>query len=502
MVKYATFLFLLLSPLLFCGEFTASVSQNQVNLGESFTLNLTLKAASPKIAPSIESLKKTFFIHSQQQSSHTLIMNGQLISSTTWKFVLTPQEEGEATIPPISVDTSEGVLTSQSIVIGVTKGSSADSHSSIDGVTLKTDVSHAKPYKNEPIFYTITVSSPKSLANLQVQKFNVENALVEINGEPKVFEKMINGIRVGVAEFNYLITPLKAGSLKIPSTIIQGAISEPKKMHPRSLFNDDFDFFSLMQGFDQLTPFSMLTEEMILDVQPAIVDMSPWLPAKSLKIEELFDESEPFQVGEFFNRRFKITAEGINSAQLPSLDVLPSTDKMFKIYADKPELADEIKEGRLQSSRNESYTLIPQQAGTLTLPEISVTWWDVVNKERVTTKVPSRVLSVLPSPSKSLDEVKETPLLQESMSWTPVKSDVFVYALMVLLLIFLLATISWGLFLRKKIKRLLDSPVDVKVSDQFHSDLVAPRLPLGEQKDAVRKNKLPKGEKLVDLNPT
>ena len=268
MVRRLMFLFLLLPLFLFSGEFSASVSKNQINLGESFTLYLTLKGGSSKSAPSIDPLKKLFFIYSQQQSSNTVIINGQVTVSKTWLFTLIPQKEGEVEIPSITLDTSEGILTSEPIKMRIVKGNAAEGSSDssdIKGVTLTTSLTNAKPYKNEPFIYTVRLASKRELANIKMEKIDIEDAIIEANGEPKNYEQVVDGIRVGVIEFSYLITPLKAGPLKIPSSIIQGVIPIRRKSQRGSFFDDDFDPFSMMHGFDQLKPFALATEEAMLE---------------------------------------------------------------------------------------------------------------------------------------------------------------------------------------------------------------------------------------------
>jgi hypothetical protein len=361
MVKNLIFLFLLLPAFLFSGEFTATVSRNQVDLGESLTLNLTLRDTSAKGNPPIDSLQKSFVINSQQQSSHVAIINGRVTSTTTWQLILIPHTEGEATIPSIRIDTSDGILSSEPITIRAIKGAAAAGPDSSEGITLTTDVSHAKSYKNEPLIYTVRLTSKQSLANVKMEKIHMEDAIVEMNGEPKVYKKVVDGIGMDVIEYSYLMTPLKAGPLKIPSTVIQGGIPIRRK-GPRGSY---FDAFSMMPGFDQLKPFALATEEAVLDVQPAIAGMIPWLPARSLKIEETWNESQSLQVGEPFTRSFKIVAEGIKSSQLPSLNDLQINDNPFKVYADKPEMGDEVKDGSIKSYRKEQYTLIPQQSGAV-----------------------------------------------------------------------------------------------------------------------------------------
>jgi hypothetical protein len=501
MVNHLFFLFLVLPLFLFSGEFIASVNRNQIKLGESVTLNLTLKETSPKGSPAIELLKKSFFINSQQQARNTVMINGQFTSSIIWKFVLIPQKEGEVIIPSISIDTSEGLLSSAPLTIQVIKGGGASDVDSSDiaGVTLTTNVSNLKPYKNESIFYTVRLISKRNLANIKMQKINVEDAIVETNDEPKVYETIVDGINVGVIEFSYLITPLKAGSLKIPSTVIQGDLLIRRNTHAGSFFDDDFDPFALMQGFSRSKPFALTSEEVVVDVQPALADVIPWLPAKSLKIEESWNETQPLQVGEPLTRVFKIVAEGIKASQLPNLSDLQIHDDLFKIYADKPELGEEVKEGNINSYRKEEYTLIPQQAGNLTLPEISIAWWDVAKKEKVITRIPARTLHILPGPENTgksqMPAILETDHSPSETQSIVIQRDPLLYVLIAGLMIVLIVAIFWGMMLQKKIMQLTKDAVDLKSTHTQHEHLYAQD---GEDKSA----KGAKREKLPDLNPT
>ena len=490
------FICLLISSL-YSGEFTASVNRNQINLGENLNLNLTLKGAAAKEAPSFTSLKKTFFINSQNQSSSTVVINGKATSSFTWSLTLTPQAEGEAIIPPISIETSEGVLSSGPITVSVVK-EGGNKGAVSNGLILTSDMSNARPYKNESFVYTLRLTSTETLANIQMQKLSVEEAIVEANGEPKIYEKIVDGVRAGVLELSYVITPLKAGPLKIPSVFIQGDIVIKRSAQSRSSwFDDDFDFHPFMQGFDRLKPFTVVSEETILDVQPAVAGIVPWLPARSLKIEEIWNESQALQAGEPLIRGFKITAVGIKASQLPNLNHLQTDGPLFKIYADKPETGEEIKEEGIESFRKEQYTLIPQQAGDLTLPEISIIWWDTLKKERRIATVPFRIVHVQPAAQQSPIEqgVKEAAAIQSESTVLIQEREPLFYAITAGLALLLFGAIIWGISLQKKIGWLTEKPV--KNSEKLNKNLPAVSISIGKKKTAKDKR-----EKLPDLNPT
>lgn len=498
MVTRLIFLCLLWPLFLFSGEFTASVSSNQVSIGESFTLSLTLKDTSAKATPATDSLKNVFRITSEQQLFNTTMVGGQVTSSTTWKLTLIPHKEGPVVIPAIKIDTSAGILFSQPITIQVVKKVSENSSKVSDSndPAIATHVSNLKPYKNEPFIYTVRITSKKNLANIQMQKIELDNAIVEMHGEPKISNKVVDGINIGIVEWEYLITPLKAGTLKVPSTVVQGMMPIERKPQRRSFFNDDLDFFSMMQGFDQLKPFALSTEETTVDILPAVADVNPWLPARSLKIEEIKGDTQTFQVGEPFTRSFKISAEGIRSSQLPSLSDLQMSDPHFKIYADKPELGDDA---GLKSSRIEQYTIIPQQQGSLILPELSIVWWDTVKKEKVVAHIPSKTLQVMPAAENTFKSDMISASQESFTAIEPQKAapqrDPLLYVVIAVLAVVLAAAILWAVNLQKKIRQLNKAPAEPK-------EEVKPAKTL---KKSVSKKKAPakdKREKLPDLNPT
>lgn len=504
MVKRLLFLFCLLPYFLFSGEFSASVNRYQMDLGESFALSLTLKGVAAKSTPLVEPLKSDFFIDSQQQSSSTMIVNGRMTSSVTWKVNLIPKHEGEIEIPSISIRTADGTLSTKPVIIYVLKETITDSSRSFQtgGLVLNAEVNNPKPYKNEPVIYTIRLISKDELMNIRMQKIQIEDAIVELNGEPKTEQKLIDGAHVEVLELSYLVTPLKAGTLKIPATLIQGGIPLQQRVHRRSFFDDDFDPFSMIRGFDRLKPFALTTQEIVLDVQPSVPGEVPWLPAKSLKIQEVWNPSQTLQVGEPLTRELEIVAEGLKSSQLPSFSEMQlGGDHGFKVYADKPESSEVINGINIVSSRKEVYTLIPQRAGSLTLPEVVIPWWDVQKKEKTFARLPARTLDVLPAP-----EREGKPSFPQTNEERPVEPpsesserSLILYVVIGGLGMLFLGALIWGLSLQRKIARLTDT---TKKGEKSESRMKTSALSSPRTDPPKQSAKKDKNEKLPDLNPT
>jgi BatD DUF11 like domain len=359
-------------------------------------------------------------------------------------------------------------------------------------LSLKVDLSNKTPYKNEPFIYTVKLISKSSLSNIRMQKVSIEDAIVDLNGEPKVYQTSLEGMAVTLIEFSYLITPLKPGNLTIPSNIIQGEIQERRRIARGSTGADnEFEGFSIFQAFERYKPFALKVEPMELEVQAPVASVTPWLPARSLIIEEAWNDSQPLQVGEPLTRRFKIVAEGIKSSQLPALNSQLTQVQGFKAYADKPELADEIRGEKMLSSRTEEYTLIPQSSGTLTLPEISISWWDVTKKEKVTARIPSKTLQILPAPiSQRVDQPAEPLATHTVQLQAAPQNDPLLYLLIGILATLLLVVLTWVIVLQRKIS----SPAKKSAPKS------TPKVAVDDhQKYAPPKDKR---EKLPDLNPT
>ena len=377
-------LYLLLIPFIaMAGDFTGLVNRNPTNMGEGFTLSLTLTNSQPKGAPSLEAVRELFIIHSQQQSYSTIMQNGKTTISTIWHLTLIPQKPGKLIIPPISIATDKGILSTDPIVLQVLAEHAKDEQD----VSLVTTVSSNKPYKNETILYTVRLVSPHNLNNISLETIAVEDAIVEHAEKPKIEKETVNGVKRNVVEFNYLITPLKPGAMVIPAFALQGEIPLRSKGGHR-------DLFSMLQGFDEVKPFVLNTDRIQMEVSPPEDGITPWLPAESVVIKEHLS-STPMQALEPITRNFEIRGEGVLAAQLPDLTDQQTT-KSFRTYSDKPELKNEFLNGKILSTRKESYTLIPQTDGELTLPGISIEWWDVKNNKKIITSIAPRTVHVLP----------------------------------------------------------------------------------------------------------
>ncbi len=397
--------FLVMSTQVFAASFKASTDRSAVTAGESFLLELSLSGTSPKGRPDFSPLEKDFTIASNRQSSQTSIINNRISSSISWQLVLIAPKLGSYTIPSISIDTDEGKLKSNPLEINVDKVSQTDNTNAPKRLSVTAEVSKKSPYQNEPVLYKVKLIATKSIADIGISEFNMSDAIVEKQGDAKVYDTQHQGKPVKVVEANYLITPLKSGALKIPAYVFQGQVeSVVQNQHPNSLSNDPFfdmsDPFGMLdnfRGFTTYNPFTIASEEIELNVKPPAANIDPWLPLNSLEIADKLEGLEGAKVGEPLTLTLRITAEGAIGSVLPNLEEQITLGNSFKIYADRPEIGESTgDDGKTVSGwREERYALIPQKSGILTLPEIKVPWWDVNADKIVYTTVAPRQIEIV-----------------------------------------------------------------------------------------------------------
>ncbi|HZI30934.1 MAG TPA: BatD family protein [Candidatus Binatia bacterium] len=101
-------------------SFTASLDRDTITLGEQATLSLKFEGVQPQAAPDLPSIPGLQFQYVGPSTSFSYI-NGQTTSSVTYNYVVTPQHEGEFTIPGMRADVGNQQVSSAPLKLTVTK---------------------------------------------------------------------------------------------------------------------------------------------------------------------------------------------------------------------------------------------------------------------------------------------------------------------------------------------------------------------------------------------
>jgi hypothetical protein len=219
-----------------------------------------------------------------------------------------------------------------------------------------------------------------------------DDADIQQLGNDVDYESERNGHRYHVVERHYAIVPHHPGTLTIPSIEFQGEAVDPADPNdPRGL---------LGQGglFGDTTPVTADSAPSTIDVQaaPANWGGTTWLPARSLALNaEGLPSDNQVHVGQPINLHMSVEASGLGADALPAPS-LPAIDGA-KIYPDQPVDTTHDDGQWLIGRRERSFAIFPQQTGSLTIPAITLTWFDVQSGQKQIATLPARTLTVLPA---------------------------------------------------------------------------------------------------------
>ena len=222
-------------------------------------------------------------------------------------------------------------------------------------------VARESAYLLQPIVYTLRIHSEVNIATMDVAMPSIDGAAVEQLDGPRAYSEGVGGVQHIVTEVRYAITPFKAGDIHIPPARIK------LKTRSGAYMDHALKLESTVTGVNVLS---------------ADNSVRPWLPLQDLRISGRHDASQQMRVGDPFTLTLTLYGTGMSGQQLPSLaEMLNSPD--FKFYPEQPRTSHSITDdGVIKGKRIESFTVVPQRAGTLSLPVVDIAYWDTQRHRR------------------------------------------------------------------------------------------------------------------------
>ncbi|HLA30607.1 MAG TPA: BatD family protein [Pseudomonas sp.] len=366
--------------------FDASVDRTRLNEGESVELTLESSDATRFGNPDLQPLDTLFEVLGRRQVNRLTSINDQARAVTRWIITLRPKHSGYVVIPPLRL----GDALSQAITLHV-QASGAQAGGQLAPVFIDASLDQESVYVQAQsvltlrIYHSVSLYDDSSLTPLEIPQ-----ARVEALGEPRTYEKDINGIRHGVIELRYAIFPQESGELLIPGQVFSATAVD------RSRAND-FNPFGPRPG--RVTRVKSPEIPLRVKAKPASYPVdAPWLPARALSLSEAWNpQPEQARAGESLTRSLVLKVDGLSSAQLPPLPATRSND--VRRYPDQPQLANQASEFGLTGSREEREALVPKRSGQIELAAIEVQWWNTQEDRLERSSLPARTLQVASNPS-------------------------------------------------------------------------------------------------------
>lgn len=353
----------------------ASVDRSDIELNESFTLKITVDTAID-IEPDASALDAEFFVGTRSQLSNTTIVNGQISRSRTWTYVLMAKREGALEIPPIVI----GAEQSKPVPINVRAPSN-----SLPGeadIFVTTEVDHANTYVQAQLLYTVKVYRSVATRQPRLSEPDIRgvDVLIEVAGEERSYESILNGKAYNVVERVYAIFPQESGQVAIAPARFEARVLRDGRITGRKIFESE-------------------AIDVVVNPIPRPPDGFPdavWFPARDVTLSQSWSrEPDRLPAGEPITRHITVTALGQLSTQIPVID--PAVADTIKIYPDKPELRDTAEASGIRAVRSDQYAMIGISPGEVHLPELQLPWWNIDAGEWQLASLPGTSINILPS---------------------------------------------------------------------------------------------------------
>ena len=358
-----------------------SVQVDRSNITDAELLKVTVRFDNPTAiqSPEWQNLSRDFDVISQSgpnQNRSVRIVNGQQTSENyvQWELSLRPKRLGSLTIPPLSM----GGFTSNAIQIQVTQASAAVKRRLNEFVFFDTTIDTESTYVQGQIVYTIKLFYLDSISGEFPPPPTLDDAIVEIIENEKRYDAILNNRRYYVLEKRYAIYPQRSGRLIIPPETFSGT-------------RGSRGFFSRGQQV------VAVSDQHTVEVKPRPSSFSgdQWLPAKSLELSESWATNPPaFVLGEPINRTLFLKVDGLASSLLPPFENLDIENA--KTYEDPPNKEQVTSADGIQSLLTTTVGIVPTRAGTITIPEVRIPWWNTQTDKQEIATLPEMTFQVSP----------------------------------------------------------------------------------------------------------
>ncbi len=369
----------------------AWLDRNSMQLGETVTLNIEASGTTSAPEPDFSALQGDFNLSGTQSSSSVNIVNGQSSSKLLWAVALEPKRAGTFTIPPLSV----AGQTTQPLTLAVVAGTAATGKSG-DDVYVEATVEPRAPYVQQQVAMTVKLYFAVNLVDGSLDDPQADGLIVrKVGGQDTNFAADVGGRRYRVLERRYVLQSEKSGTITIPPITFRGHAMDRADMN--SFFNRGRNV-------------TARSEPIALEIRPrpAQSGSDAWLPAQSVTLEaEGVDAHAAARVGEPLTLTLRLKATGLGFEQLPELK-LPAIDGA-DIYPDKATTQNKDGGELTTGERERKFAIVPNRAGQLTIPPISIAWWDTTHDRAEVATVPTKILTVAPGASGQMPAVPAPP---------------------------------------------------------------------------------------------
>lgn len=392
-----------LLPTLAAGaDVRAFFDRPRVYEGDTVTLTIEVAGAGNRLAPDLAPLNQDFEVGGTQFGTEISIINGRRTDRTTYNVALLPRRTGTLTVPALRVGTAVTeplTLTVEPVPAGGigTPGDRLFLEVSVEGDPDALIV-------NQQVPVVVRAYSAATLYDYSLRLPDIEGAVLTQLGRETARMTQRNGTPYRVVEWRFSLSPERSGELRIGPLVFDARVEDPNAVGAADPFGRAFrdPMFDRMfggglpgrLGLDRGQTARAQSAPLTLRVAAAPTDFDgAWLPATAVRLTDDWTGAPPrLAVGEPATRTLTIRADGLTGNQIPEFEIpLPTGARG---YLGRTEATTESDGAGVYGISRQQLTIIPQQGGTLVLPEVRIPWWDTTAKVRREAILPALRLEV------------------------------------------------------------------------------------------------------------
>lgn len=372
------------SPVLMAA-LTTSVDRNPLPPDSPVVLTVELEGSSEE--PDFSVLENQFQILSSRSGTNISVVNGDARRVRNWEFSLLPRPGSNGRIPALKA----GSFRSQPIQLQFSDDPALAAQSAqVASLTMELSHAAAPVHVGEQLILDVELRVQPGLANTRLNPPTAPGAVLEPLGQAQESTEVVQGIRYEVYHWRYAVFPEQSGELTIQPPVFQA--EQLSRRGNRNPFGS--------------TLFGGARTPVLARAQPKTVQIEavppggdgPFLPARAVSLhEQILPEGNAARVGEPLTRVIELRVDGQLHSQLEALDI--ALPQGARSYPEAPQGESLAAQQGVQSRQTSRWVVIPERSGSLTLPGVTVRWWDTQSDQWQQASLPERRLAVTGTPS-------------------------------------------------------------------------------------------------------
>ncbi|MGH8182260.1 MAG: BatD family protein, partial [Rhodanobacteraceae bacterium] len=369
----------------------AFLDRSHVSLGDTVTLNI--QSSGSLGTPDLSPLQQDFQLLGSSRSSSVRIVNGKTTSTTQLGIALKPLHAGTLTIPALDV----GGTKTQPLTLQVGTAPSGGKGRTGDPVFMQSSVLSSSPYVGEQTVYTVRLFYMPGVDGALSDPTADGARLVPLDRDHRYTVER-DGYAYKVIERSWALIPLRNGAITVRGPVFHGqkmGLGSPtlQMIDPNALLNNPNALLNgQLPGFGR--PVHATAPSVRLDVRGAPANAGkPWLPARDVQLRLTgLPVNGEVNAGAPLTVTLSISANGQPANALPEPELPPIAGA--RVYPDQTQDTTDDSGEWLQGSRTRTFAIVPDRNGALTIPAITLNWWNVAQDRAEQASLPAHTLQV------------------------------------------------------------------------------------------------------------